>query len=62
VSDTVLGTEANNTGMSFMFRWGEEVENKKIAERVVHTYNPSTWEPETGGCVFKATLGYIVRP
>ena len=29
---------------------------------VVHACNRSTWEAETGGSVFTASLSYLVRP
>ena len=29
---------------------------------VVHACNPSTWEAESGGSGFMASLSYLVRP
>jgi hypothetical protein len=34
----------------------------KINYCVTHTYNPSMWETEAGGCELEASLGYKVRP
>ena len=30
--------------------------------KVAHACNPSTWEAETGGSGFAASLSYLVRP
>ena len=40
-------------------------ERKKEIEKpgvVAHACNPSTWEAETGGSMFVASLSYLVRP
>ena len=49
-----------------MLKWGEGKEDgckrKEEPGMVAHACNPSTWEAETGGYGFAASLSYIVRP
>ena len=42
--------------------YGDSTSKQKEPGMVVHACNPSTWEAETGGSEFTASLSYLVRP
>ena len=48
--------------LSYLVRPCFKIKNKKEPGVVAHACNPSTWEAETGGSGFAASLSYSVRP